>query len=410
MIYANIGIFCKYENMNNNKWKTRDELIDMHALMQYFGVEGKHDGEGFSIYTSNREQYVVFRTEKGYRYYRPSKPEIKYGAFDFIHERLSRTEKTVNSSIWEKLEAFYDGLEDNGLLSKGPKEKCRENMFNHFRGYGERFSIQVKEEGETFGGRIYEDANGTRYFPLYNLTNTLTGYWKEEKDGTVLIGESNATDSIWFSNVPQTIDNLMVFSNPMEAIEFHRRFQLKNVVYISLGKINYSTSRIMMELHKKSKVSKVGLSFTGSTKIAGYVDDLMMLSFLNDTKFLVRTEDNGLRVQFDPEKEQVFAKLFKEIKKYNDSLMKGYMAYNALLDQMTVNKKKIVIGRHKDMMVVKIPFDVVAIRYFLWSYYRNYMGKVVEILKPKTNNWKNEFKTYGAYEGKQLKEEHRIAV
>ena len=398
----------------NNQWREKDRTIDLEALFVYFGYRELEKGEGYGVYVNGKERLVLFNTGEGQRYYSPAKPEYKMTAFDFLQERLSKEESLDKNSIWEKLDLFYSTLEEKGLLRKeGDEMQVSDNMFNHFRDYTDKFGLKADPDTAdhpSFTDRVMLDSDGRLCFPLFNLTNTLTGYLREDGSKMELLGDSDLSSSIWFSNVPKKLEGMFVFTDPKEAIAFDRRFGLKNIVYVSLGKINYDTSKILVQIYKRSKVSKIGLSFTGKNKIQGYINDIMLLSFINDTKFLLRVDGSNLIIKFHSGTEGQFNKIYKEVKRYNKSINDGYLDYNDIVDQMAINKKIISFGRKDEMVTCKVPLDITALRYFLWSYYRNYMGKMIDLFKPKTSNWKSDLEKFGKYEGKRIEQETKIAV
>ena len=69
-----------------------------------------------------------------------------------------------------------------------------------------------------------------------------------------------------------------------------------------------------------------------------------------------------------------------------------------------------MLTKEKQWVSCRIPFEVNALRYFLWSYYRNYMDKTVEIVKPVHANWRLEFEANGVYVGTEKLKAFRMAV
>ena len=153
----------------------------------------------------------------------------------------------------------------------------------------------------------------------------------------------------------------------------------------------------------------MALSFTGLSKIQGYIDDLMLISSLNDGKFFIKKSKDHLVIQFDPETEKFVAQLHKELQRYNESLNQEYLKYNKFLDHSLVNQKSIVISKYKEMVICRLPLEINALRYFLWSYYRNYLGKMIEIFKPTTKNWQTELNMGESAAQKDLKS-FKIAI
>ena len=90
----------------NNRWRKFDATLDVPALMDYFRLVVQRETRTFICYQIGKEQYIVIRTELGYRYYKPSGPKTKLTAFDFILERLSRTDAEARTGLWTKVEDF----------------------------------------------------------------------------------------------------------------------------------------------------------------------------------------------------------------------------------------------------------------------------------------------------------------
>ena len=402
----------------NNKWRKWDDLLDLNALFKYSGFEPSRKESGFHSYKMGKDHAMVIQTEEGQRYYKASRPEHKLAAFDLVLEQLSKTEGSTKLGLWSKIDAFYTKLEEKGLFlleqEKSDVLETKKKTYNHFEGMTATHSLLpyevVNDDEGQFAGKVFADTKGRLVFPFYNLANTLTGYVVADGNGHSLLGESDISASVWFSNVPKSIEHLVVLRSPMEALAFHGRFQLRNAVYLAFLDINYDTAKILVRIHKTTKLSKMALSLTGRSKIEGYIHDLMLMSFLNDSKFLVRVGKDHLGIRFAPETDKALTNLFKEIKKFNNSLAQEYLGFNKMPDQSLLNQHSIVLTREKDMILCRLPFDVNALRYFLWSYYRNYMSKTIEIIKPVDVNWAKELERSGVYGGERAMETFRMAV
>lgn len=402
----------------NNKWRKWDDLLDLNALFGHFGFEPFRRESAFHSYKMGKDHAMVIQTEKGQRYYKARSPERKLKAFDLVLEQLSKTEGSTKHGLWSKIDAFYEKLKRNGLFHLEGNEKdaleINGREYNHFDGMIASQSLSPHEvahdnEGQ-FAGKVFTDPKGRLVFPFHNLANALTGYVVEDGNGYSLLGESDISAAVWFSNVPKSIEHLVVLRSPAEALAFHGRFQLRNVVYLAFLDINYDTSKILARIHKTTKLNKMALSLTGRSKVEGYIHDLMLMSFLNDSKFLVRVGKDHLGIRFAPESDKALTNLFNEIKKFNNSLAQEYLGFNKMPDQSLLNQHSIVLTREKDMILCRLPFDVNALRYFLWSYYRNYMGKTIEIIKPVDVSWAKELERSGVYGGKRAMETFRMAV
>ncbi len=401
-----------------NKWRKLDETLDLVSLMEHFGMVQHRKTGKYMSYGTHSNRYILISTDVGYRYYSPNAPEKKGTAFDFILECISRSGTNTKLGLWSRIDDFYTSLEKNPkFLGNDTSENPLETValdYNHFDDFGSEFSLTVHSAPsaslQVFEGRIFENAKGQLYFPYRNLANTLTGYVTEKEGKLSLLAESAISESVWFSQVPQTIKNLVVLRNPMEALAFQRRFELENVIFLALSDINYGNSKILLQILKRTKLKRMVLSFTGSSKIEGYIQDLMLISFINDSRFLVRVDKDHLTVKFHPEGQKPLAKLHNEILKYNGGLLKEYLKFNKITDQSLLDRKSIVLNQEKEWVACRIPYEVNALRYFLWSYYRNYMHKIIEIVKPKNTNWTLEYEENGTYKGVDKLKAFKMAV
>lgn len=402
----------------NNKWRDLDQRLDLNGLLVHFGHSPVRQEKSHYSYKMGKEHVVVIKTSMGHRYYLARRPERKLAAFDLILDQLSKLEGSAKMGLWSKIDDFYQHIESNGLFKleagEASEMEIRQKEFNHFEDMAHGFSLK-KDSMESdlhgiFEGRVYLDPKGRKLFPFRNLANTLTGYAVEDGEDYSLLAESDVSASVWFSKIPSSIEHLIVFKSPMEAVAFHRRFQLTNAVYLSFLDINYDTAKILTQIHKTTKLNKFAISLTGKSKVEGYIHDLMLMSHINDTRFLVQVGKDHLGIRFHPGSEKALTSLYNETKKFNNSLAQEYMGYNKMPDQSLLNQRSIILTREKDMVLCRLPFDVNALRYFLWSYYRNYMGKTIEIIKPVDVNWVKEYQKDGIYSGSSAMEVFRMAV
>ena len=282
----------------NNKWRKFDETLDLVFLLEHFGMEEKRKMRKYMCYGAHSTSYILISTDLGYRYYRPNAPEKKLTPFDFILERISRNDTNTKSGLWSRVDEFYTSIDKKpDFFLNDTSKNTLETValdYNHFNDFDSEFSLTVQSARsaslQIFEDRIFENAKGQLYFPYRNLANNLTGYVTEKGGKLSLLAESAISESVWFSKVPKTIKNLVVLRNPMEALAFQRRFELENVIFLALSDINYRSSKILLQILKRTKLKKMVLSFTGSSKIEGYIQDLMLISFLNDSRFLVRVD------------------------------------------------------------------------------------------------------------------------
>lgn len=383
----------------NNIWRVWDDKLDINAVMGHFGYPMTKNEVNHKIYRMGKDHAVVYNTEEKQHFYMCSRPEKKLRVFDLILTGCSKTEKDSSKGLWNKVDecySYFNSKKEFQLThSTVNNEEIVSDTFNHFDEFTKTLQSSPLLDDQTlkacFEDRLFQDEEGILYFPFYNLSNNLTGHVQQRDSKTIPIAESDTSMSIWFSQVPKKIEHLIVFNNPLEAVSFQQKFKLTNAVYLAIKNINYETSKILVQIYKQTKVGKMMLSFTGDSKIKGYIDDLMLISCINDGKFFIKVEKNHLMIRFDPESEKAISQLHKEIQKYNQALAKEYLKFNKVVDHTLVNQKSMVLSKHKEMVACKLPIEINALRYFLWSYYRNYLGKMIEIIKPQTQNWQYEY-------------------
>ena len=89
------------------------------------------------------------------------------------------------------------------------------------------------------------------------------------------------------------------------------------------------------------------------------------------------------------------------------------MKYNKILDQNRINEQSIMVSKEGELIKVRIPLEVNAIKFFVWSYYKNYLNRTIDILKPVHSNWYLEWESTQSIslEGKEVEwKDYRIAL
>lgn len=406
-----------------DNWLTEDDRIDVPKLFERMGYERVRTEKQYHIYKRNSDVNVVVLTDKGYIYYKVQRPEVKLTASNLITEYVSKMEGTTKETIWDKVNDYYQKVlkDEVFIMEQGPEISGLKKVafdFNHFHSYSHDF---VSRDGlysdvqnlSPFKNRIFEDAEGKVLFPLFNLQNENCGYFLDNGKSIRSYEDSSLKNSLWFSNIPKTIEWLVVFKDPREALAFHRKFKLKNAVYLALGEINFETAKILFQIRESAKVKKIILSFTGNRKIEGYLRDLNFISFMNESNFRFTLKQKNLLLQFQPGEEKSFLKFFNSTKTFNQGLAKSFLKYNKILNQHKINEQSILVSKKEDAVQVKIPLEVNAIKFFVWSYYKNYLYKTIDILKPVQPNWHLEWEAEESLSLKRKEvqlEDYRIAL
>lgn len=406
-----------------NNWLDKDNTINLLGLFEHFGYDRVVEEKTHTIFKKNNYYRVVFYSENGFLYYHTDNPQKKYAASNLIIEEVSRIEGNKKESLWDKADNYYTKvLQSKEFKLDGSNYKNMVKVplnFNHFLSY----TIPLKTlqsdlylnstETNNFQDRIFENKSGEPLFPLYNIQNEVSGYFVDSKDGIKKFKESDTKNSLWHSNIPKAIEWLVVFKDPKEALAFHKKFKLNNAVYIALGEINFETTKILFQIHQLTKIKKVVLSFTGSKKIEGYLRDLNFISFMDDSNFILKLSEGDIKIRFHIGEEKSFLRFYNSIKKFNQGLTNSFLKYNNVIDQYRINKHSIIIEKKNETIDIRIPLEVNAIKYFVWTYYKNYLNKSIEILKPKQNNWFLEWEASQSItlKGKEEQlEEYKIAL
>lgn len=406
-----------------NAWSSENHHILLPKLFERMGYQLIKAEDNFQVFNQKNSYCVVLYTNKGYVYYKVQRPEEKLRASDLITEYVAKVEGSNNETIWSKLDAYYqDVLNSKELVFDHTTEhnlKKVEMDFNHFHTYvpskktiDHDFYSDIWES-EKFAHRVGVSSSNDILYPLYNLQNEVCGYFVDAENEIRAFDESAIGNSLWYSEIPDSIDWLIVFKDPKEAIAFDKKFRLKNAVYLALGKINYETTKILFQIQRLAKVKKIVLSFTGDKKIEGYLRDLHFISFIDDSNFLLNLNERDLTVRFDQGDEKSFFRFYNHTKKFNQGLAKSYLEYNKVLDQNLINQHSILVSKENDTIKVRIPLEVNAIKYFVWCYYKNYLNRSLDVLKPKYPNWYMEWDATQSIQlkGKEVQlEDYRIAL
>lgn len=403
-------------------WLTEDHRIDLPKLFKHLGYKSVLIEKTHHLFKHGGVHYVVIDTEEGFLYYKVQRPKEKLSASDLITEHVSKTEGILKEMLWDKVNTYYTKvLETEALMASNAKDTLKKvpKDFNHFDTYAH--SVQDQENNlyndtaslPSFKGRIFQNEDGEILFPLFNMQNSVCGYFVDLDKGVTPYGESAVKHSLWYSNIPKKIEGLFLFKDPKEALAFHRKFDLKNVVYMALGEINSQTTDILFQIQQLTKVDKIMLSFTGDKKIEGYLRDLHFISYIKDSDFKLSLTDRDMILRFPIGNEKSFSRFYDHTKRFNKELVQSFLKYNKIIDQNIINKHSVLVSKDEEDIKVRLPLETNAIKLLVWSYYKNYLNKTIDILKPKSDNWYSEWETM-EHQTKKEKEvqlkEYRIAL
>jgi hypothetical protein len=404
-------------------WPTEDYRIHLPTLFEHLGYRLASEEKTHQVYKGLGTTYIVIQTKKGFSYYTVQRPQEKLSASELIIQHVAKTEGQDKELLWDKVHNYYEEILATESLLIAPQSKVYlatvPSDFNHFDDYASALAENRTdlyadiEEFAPFSGRILQNKTGEVLFPLFNIQNEVCGYFSDTDNGVLPSKNSAIKHSLWYSNIPKSIDGLFLFKDPKEALAFHHTFQLKNIVYLALGDINGQTTKILFQIQRLTKVDKIYLSFTGDKKIEGYLRDLHFLSLAEDSGFKLNLTDRDILLQFPMGNEKSFSKFYDHTRRFNKDLLESFLKYNKIVDQNLLNKYSIMVSKDGEDIKVRLPLETDAIKLLVWSYYKNYLNKKIEILKPTTHSWYSEWElTRGqAKKGKEVHlKEFRIAI
>lgn len=404
-------------------WLKEDHRIHLPNLFEHLGYQLVESERTYLFYKKGGETFVVILAEDGFLYYNVQRPQEKLSASDLITEHISKTEGATKELLWDKVDTSYKQVLDNCTLLISEKQQPFlekvSKAFNHFLSYS--YPVQDDEKGlyaglstlSPFSGRILQNKTGEKLFPLFNIQNEVCGYFIDGAKGVQPYKESAIKHSLWYSNIPKSIEGLFLFKDPKEALAFHKKFRLENVVYLALGEINSQITDILFQIQRLTKRDKLFLSFTGDKKIEGYLRDLHFISFVEGSSFELALSDREIVLHFPMGNEKSFSRFYDHTKRFNQELAQSFLRYNKIIDQNRLNRYSILVSKDADEIKVRLPLETNAIKLFVWSYYKNYLAKTIEILKPYSGNWYSEWEMTRseAKNGKEVQlKEYRIAL
>jgi len=407
----------------HKNWLTEDHNIHLPNLMEHWGYKCVTKDRTHLIYKGAGSYFVIIHTADGFLYYKVQRPQEKLSASNLIIEHVSKIEGVDKELVWGKVDRYYsEVLETKDLMMDSSSYEGLEKVateFNHFLSYSSPFRDNPEElytdvaTSTPFAGRVFEGNDDQPLFPLFNIQNEVCGYFTDTTKTVLPYEESAIKHSLWYSNIPKSIEGLFLFKDPKEALAFHTKFQLKNVVYLALGDINAQTTDILFQIQRLTKVDKLHLSFTGDKKIEGYLRDLHFISYIQGFDFKLSLTDRDMLLRFPVGEEKSFSKFYDHTKRFNQELAKSFLKYNKIIDQNMVNKYSVLVSKDGENIKVRLPLETNAIKLVVWSYYKNYLNKTIEILKPTTDNWYSEWATTKNQikKGKEVHlKEYRIAL
>ncbi|PKA97782.1 hypothetical protein B0O79_1451 [Flavobacteriaceae bacterium MAR_2009_75] len=134
---------------------------------------------------------------------------------------------------------------------------------------------------------------------------------------------------------------------------------------------------------------------------------------MDESNFNLSVKEQDILVRFRIGEEKSFLNFFNSTKTFNQGLAKSFLKYNKVIDQNRINEQSVMVAKVDEDIKVRIPLEVNAIRFFVWSYYKNYLNKTIDILKPVQPNWYLEWESTQSIslKGKEVQlKDYRIAL
>ncbi len=384
---------------NKHSWSHSDGVVNLLNLFKYLNFKEIETTQQYVVYSKQSNYYVVIKTSEGYTYYKTERPKEKLKGTDIIKTFVSSIETKSNNSIWSKIDTKYKEYLDSGDDTQAHVDlDIVDQNFNHFLGLKhplETHDMSIYKEVQNdpqMSNRIFQDKNGNIIFPIYNNDKDICGYLIDEGNQIKPYDHTKLDQGIWFNNIPKKIEQIFVFKNPKEAIAFYLNFKLENTLFVSCSTVNYVTTRMLFDIKKVSKAKQFIVSFTGAKKINGYIYDLNFISFLREDDFNVTIRGDHMHLVFKKPEEKAFVKFYKKILEFNETISKEYVKFNEITNQPVVQKNSIVPKRQENGNIVCIvPLEVNAIKFIAWAYFKFFLSKEIDILKPRENNWFSQY-------------------
>lgn len=405
--------------LNTHSWSHNDKAVNLLNLFKYLNYKELENTAKYVVFEKQSKYYVVVKTEKGYVYYKTDRPKEKLKGTDIIKTFVSSIETKSNSSIWSKIDSKYKEYLDSGEdLQQSKNLEIVPTGFNHFL----EMNLPVESPEDSLyrdimndpqlEDRIYQDTEGKILFPLYNNDKSVCGYLTDHGKSVTAYKHTRLDEGIWFNKIPKKIEQILVFKDPKEAIAFYSNFKLDNTLYVACSNINYTTTKMLFDIKKASKSKEFIVSFTGTKKINGYLQDLNFVSFLREDDFNISIRGDHMYLVFKKPEEKIFAKFYRKVVEFNESISKEYIRFNQITNQPLVQKNSIIPKRLEDGNIVCIvPLEVNAIKFITWAYFKFFLAKEMGILKPKENNWYAQYQKLTSNNEKvDTYEEFRLAM
>lgn len=421
--YILIQTYNLFVNMSKKTFDNFKDLInktDLINLFNYLKFDLDAQLSNYLVFTKNSENYIVIFTDCGFRYYKSQRPELKLTAIDIIEEVVSKIENKDNLSVFEKsmkiFEQFYS-LETNQDISKNIKLDTVALDFNHFieilneykTGHNELYDSVV--EDEIFDKKIFMDDNNNVVFPLFNKSNVVSGLIVDDNNILKPILYTNSGFGIYFSNPQRKTKHIFIFSNPKEVFAFHNIFKIKDVIYIASNEMSYETTKIISDICRHLNIKKPLLTFSGSSKISSYIQDIRYISYLESDNFSLNVLENNILIKFQSDKEKAFKKLYENIKMYNESsVIKSYKETYSIIDQKKINNWLIKLDKDENKIKLSIPLDVNALKLIVGTISEYYYKNQLELIKPRLTTWYDEYQKYRLQKTEIKFEKYKMVV
>lgn len=193
---------------------------------RYFSVRNDSDKGGLYAFVKNRIESGIIPNRSSYSI-------------------VSDTYKCVTAVLYDYLNIPVEercDVKDVVSDLKSRQQKPVEDFTAHFaplthkeflcaRGFSEKVLSDPLFEGRI--GNITESHDTA--FPIFNAEGKMIGLEKRNKNIKLFVAGSQRSIGVWHSNIPETIEKVLITESPLDCIAHHQMMPNANTLYIAHG-------------------------------------------------------------------------------------------------------------------------------------------------------------------------------